>query len=73
MTDTQVLQAQLPLTVCYQPPTLQPPYSSSNKDLEDFVGKFYCPHALADQRIRTTEKTLEFSSTVLSTLSPYRN
>jgi len=40
---------------------------------EDFVGtKFYCPHALADgnQRIRIREKTLEFSSTVLSTLSP---
>ena len=41
MTDTQVLQAQLPLTVCYQPPALQPPYSSSNKDLEDFVGKSF--------------------------------
>jgi len=39
-----------------------------------FVGaKFYCPHALADgnQRIRTREKTLEFSSAVLSTLSRY--
>jgi len=36
--------------------------------------QFYCPHALADgnQRIRITEKTLEFSSTVLATLSPYR-
>jgi len=42
--------------------------------LEDFVGsKFYCPHALAggNQLIRIREKTLEFSSTVLSTLSPY--
>ena len=36
-------------------------------------GKFYCPRALADgnQCIRIREKTLEFSSTVLSTLSPY--
>jgi len=43
-------------------------------ELDDSVrAKFYCPHALADgnQRIRITEKTLEFSSTVLSTLSPY--
>jgi len=42
--------------------------------LEDFVGaKFYCPHALADgnQRIRIREKTLEFSPTVSSTVSPY--
>jgi len=42
--------------------------------LDDFVGaKFYCPHALADsnQRIRIREKMLEFSSTVLSTLSLY--
>ena len=41
--------------------------------MQDLVGaKFYCPHALADtnQRIRIREKTLEFSSTVLSTLSP---
>jgi len=40
---------------------------------EDFVGsKLYCPHALADgnQRIRIREKTLEFSSVVLSALSP---
>jgi len=39
-----------------------------------FVGaEFYCPHALADgnQRIRIREKMQEFSSTVLSTLSPY--
>ena len=42
--------------------------------LRDFVGaKFYCPHALADgnQRILIGEKTLEFSSKVLSTLSAY--
>jgi len=41
--------------------------------MEDFVGaKFYCPHALAEgnQHIRIQEKMLEFSSTVLSTLSP---
>ena len=41
---------------------------------EDFVGaKFYCPHGLADgnQRIRITEKTMKFCSTVISTLSPY--
>ena len=41
--------------------------------MDDFAGaKFYCPHALADgnQRIRIREKMLEFSSTVLSTLSP---
>jgi len=41
---------------------------------EDFVGaKYYCLHALADgnQRIWIREKTLEFSSTVLSTLSLY--
>jgi len=46
---------------------------TSSLELEDFVGaKFYCPHALADgnQRIRIREKTLEFSSKVLSTLSP---
>ena len=44
--------------------------------LEDFIGaKFYYPHALADgnQRTRIREKTLEFSSTVLSTLSLYCN
>jgi len=41
---------------------------------EDFVGaKFYCPHALAggNQHIWIREKMLEFSSTELSTLSPY--
>jgi len=46
---------------------------TSSRELEDFVGAtFYCPHALADgsQRIWIREKTLEFSSTVLSTLSP---
>jgi len=39
-----------------------------------FVGtKFYCPHALADgnQSMWIREKTLEVSSTVLSTLSPH--
>ena len=42
-------------------------------ELEDFVSaKFYCPHALADgNSIWIGEKTMEFSSTVLSTLSPY--
>jgi len=47
---------------------------TSSEELDDSVrAKFYCPHALADgnQRIRITEKMLEFSSTVLSTLSPY--
>jgi len=42
--------------------------------VEDFVSaKFYCPHSLAggNQRTRIREKTLEFSSTVLSTLSAY--
>jgi len=42
--------------------------------VEDFVGaKFYCLHALADgnQHVHIREKTLEFSSAVLSTLSPY--
>jgi len=42
--------------------------------LEDSVdAKFYCPHALADgtQCIRIRDKTLQFSSTVLSTLSLY--
>jgi len=35
--------------------------------------KFYCPHAVADgnQCIQIREQTLEFSSTVSSTLSPY--
>jgi len=43
-------------------------------ELEDFVGaKFKCLHALADgnQYIRIREKMLEFSSTLLSALSPY--
>jgi len=37
------------------------------------AAKFYCPHALADgnQRIRSREKTMEFSA-VLPTLSPYQ-
>jgi len=46
---------------------------TSSFKLEDFVGaKFHCPHALADgnQRTRIREKTLEFSATVLSALSP---
>jgi len=41
-------------------------------ELDDFVGaKFYCPNALADgnQHFWIMEKRLEFSSTVLSTLS----
>jgi len=35
--------------------------------------KFYCPHALADgnQHIQIREKTLEFTSSVLSTHFPY--
>jgi len=48
--------------------------STSSYELEDFAGaKFYCPHALAEgnQRVRIREKTLEFSSTALSTLSWY--
>jgi len=43
-------------------------------ELEDFVGaKFKRLHALADgnQYIRIREKMLEFSSTLLSALSPY--
>jgi len=46
--------------------------TSSEELEEDFVGaKFYSPHAVADgnQRIRVREKTLEFYSTALSTLS----
>jgi len=37
--------------------------------VEDFVGaKFYCPHVLVDgnRRIPIREKTMEFSSAVLS-------
>jgi len=47
---------------------------TSSWEREDIVGaKFYCPHALADgnQCIVIRKKTLEFSLTVLSTLSPY--
>jgi len=47
---------------------------TSSKELDDFVGaKFYCRHVFADgnQRIRIREKSLEFSTTVSSTLSPY--
>ena len=43
-------------------------------ELEDFVGaKYYCPNALADgnQHTRIVEKMLEFSSSVLPTLSLY--
>jgi len=54
--------------------TSQPAFAStSSKELEDIIGaKFYCLHALAggNQHIGLTEKTLEFSSTALSTLSP---
>jgi len=42
---------------------------TSSQELEDFVGaKFYCMHTIADsnQSIQIREKTLEFSSTVLS-------
>jgi len=57
---------------------LWPLYRSTciSQHLEDFGGaKFYCPHALADgnEHIWIRQKTLEFSSTVLSTLSPYHN
>ena len=47
---------------------------TSIQELKDFVGaKFCCPPALANsnQHIRIRKKLLEFSSTVLSTLSPY--
>jgi len=47
---------------------------TSSQELKDFVcAKFYCPHAPDDssQHIQIREKTLEFSSAVLSTLSPY--
>jgi len=40
--------------------------------MENFVGaKFYCTHALADgnQHLRIREKTLEFSSSVINTVS----
>ena len=61
-------QQQQPLFYCHY--TGQPALAgTSSWELEDFVGaKFYCPHALADgnQRIRIMDKTLEFSSTVLS-------
>ena len=47
---------------------------ASSLELEHFVGtKYYCLHALADgnQRIQISEKTLEFSSTLSPTTSPY--
>ena len=53
----------------------QPALASTSSEAQgDFVGaKFYCPHALADsnQHIRIRQKTLEFSSAMLSTLSLY--
>jgi len=67
-------------TTTQQPPfyghyTGQPVLAGTScYELEDFVGaKFSCLHALADsnQSIRIREKMLEFSSTVLSTVSPY--
>jgi len=42
--------------------------------MEEFVGaKFYCSHVLAHDNLYMWigEKKLKFSSTVLSTLSPY--
>jgi len=45
---------------------------TSSKELEDLVGaEFYYLHALADgnQRIRIRQKTLEFSSAVIYTVS----
>ena len=53
---------------------LNPVCHTNNNHRFDFVGaKFHCPHALADgnQHIQIREKTLEFSSRVLSTLSSY--
>jgi len=48
---------------------------TSSQELEDFVGaKFYYPEALADskqQYIGIGENMLEFSSTMLSTVSAY--
>jgi len=46
---------------------------TSSLELEDFVdAKFYCLHVFADgsQQFWIREKTLEFFSTMLSTLSP---
>jgi len=69
------------ITLQQQPPflghyTYQPALSgTSSQELEDFVGvKFYSPHALADgkQHIQIRERMLEFSSTVLCTLSLYQ-
>ena len=48
--------------------------TTGDLELEDFASaKFYCPYGLADGNlcIWIREKTLEFSSTLLSTLSPY--
>ena len=63
-------QQQQPLFYSRNTGQLAPPV----KNWRIFFGaKFYCLHALADGslRIRIREKTLEFSSAVLSTLSPY--
>ena len=63
------------LSIHYSHYTGQPALAgTSSSDLEDTVGaNFYCPHALADgnQCIRIRQKTMEFSSTVLSILSSY--
>jgi len=64
----QQQQQQQPFNGCHT--------ASPVKNWKDFVGvEFYCPQALADgnQGILVREKTLEFSSTVLSTLFPYLN
>ena len=84
-TNSKTLQRSLMITVDLAKPHQQPPsvlrslhrstWVSQHLQLrteENFLGaKFYCPHALADgnQRIYIREKTLEFSVTVLSTLS----
>ena len=55
-------------------PTKTADQRRKRQELEDFVGaKFYSPHAFAggNQHIRIRKRTLEFSSTVLSTLSRY--
>ena len=66
--DQQQQQQQQPLFHTGQPMLA----GTSSWEQEDFAGaKFYCPHAHADsnQHIWIREKTLEFSSTVLFTLS----
>jgi len=63
-----------------QQPTQQPPFYghyTGQPQVKNWrillVAKFYCPHALAEgnQRTGICEKTLEFSSTALTTLSRY--